>query len=284
MAIGVPPENPAQLSESEAEALFEEAREIERRRRRRKWAGVSLLAAIALAVGIGFGAGGGGSGGSLARHGSGGAALATSDQPQQQTFTETVAMAGSVCMPASQPATQGDPPPGQCVTSLPNGHRYRCPIGVENSFGGNAAQAATSSACHRVAPPRIPVSWRPTIARMDRVTACLQRAGLSAAGSATPAAVLRADRDTPIAAVMITGTQSQSPSTTVKLIATPTTSRPSIVSFYLTATRARQAYNRTLPNVARDGQGMATRGRVLYTWNDQPASQATTEQRCVKAA
>jgi hypothetical protein len=193
-------------------------------------------------------------------------------------------MAGSVCMPASQPATQGDPPPGQCVTSLPNGHRYRCPIGVENSFGGNAMQAATSSACHRVAAPPIPVSWRPTIGRMERVKACLQRAGLAAAGSATPPGALRADRDTPIAAVMVTDAQRQSPTTTLKLIATPTTSRPSIVSFYLTAARARQAYHRTLPKVSRQEQGMATRGHVLYTWNDQSALEETAEQSCVRTA
>jgi hypothetical protein len=283
MAIGVPPESPAQLSDSEAEALFEEAREIERRRRRRRWAGVSLLAAIALGAGIGFGAGGGGSGASPARHGSGGAALATSNQAPQ-TFTETVAAAGSVCMPASQPATPGDPPPGQCVTSLPNGHRYQCPIGVENSFGGDAMQAETSSACHRLAPPRIPVSWRPTIARMKRVKACLQRAGLTAAGSGTPPGVLRAYPDTPIAAVMVTDTQSQSPTTTLKLTATPTTSRPSIVSFYLTAARARRAYNRTLPNVTRQAQGMAIRGHVLYTWNNQSAHEETAEQSCVRTA
>jgi hypothetical protein len=83
---------------------------------------------------------------------------------------------------------------------------------------------------------------------------------------------------------MITGTQSQSPTTTVNLMATPTSTRPSTVSFYLTTARARQDYHRTLPNVARQGQGMATRGRVLYTWNNQPASQATTEQDCVKTA
>jgi hypothetical protein len=284
MAIGVPPENPAQLSESEAEALFEEAREIERRRRRRKLAGASLAGVAALAAGIGFGVGGGGGGLQFARHGANNPRLAGSNQPQQQPLTETVAMVAVVCMPASQPATPADPPPGQCVTSLPNGHRYKCPIGVENGFGGNGKQAATDSACHRVAAPRIPVSWRPTIVRMHRVTACLQRAGLTAAGGTTAPVALRAYLDAPIAVVMITGTQSQNSTTAVKLIATPTASRPSVVSFYLTAARARQAYNRTLPNVASQEQGMATRGHVLYTWNNQSAREQTVEQSCVQTA
>lgn len=117
---------------------------------------------------------------------------------------------------------------------------------------------------------------------MDRVKACLQRAGLTAVGSATPSAVQRAYPDTPIAAIMITNPDTQS--TTVKLVAIPTASRPSIVSFYLTTGQARQALSRTLPNVTRQGQGMATRGRVLYTWNDQPATQAISERHCVTAA
>lgn len=281
MAMTVPPKIPERLSESEAEALFREAREVERRRRRRKVAGMGAVAGVALAVGIGFGVGGGSGGEQFAGHGGDGPGLAGSNQPQQ-IVTETVAAASSVCSLASQPATPGDPPPGQCVTSLPNGHRYQCPISTLNGFGGDAMQAARSRACHGVAAPRTPASWRPILRRMDRAKACLQSAGLTAVGSATPPSAQRAYPDTPIAAIMITA--NPSPNTTAKLVATPKSSRPSIVSFYLTPGLARQAYNRTMPNVTRQGQRIATSGRVLYTWNDQHASQATTEQRCVKTA
>ena len=117
---------------------------------------------------------------------------------------------------------------------------------------------------------------------MDRAKACLQSAGLTAVGGAIPPSAQRAYPDTPIAAIIITTTQS--PSTTAKLVAATTSSRPSIMSFYLTPGLARQAYNRTLPNVTGQNQGMATSGRVLYTWNNQPASQVTAEQRCLKTA
>jgi hypothetical protein len=268
MEIRLPPEKPAQLSGSEAEALFEEAREIERRRRRRRLAGASAIGAIALAAGIGFGVAGGWGGPGLARHGPGGAGLSASSSRQPQIFTGTVTSINSVCSLASQPATAGDPPPGQCVTILPTGQRYQCPIAIDNSFGADAMQAATNSACRRVAPPTTPALWRPTLMQMNHVKACLQQAGLTVGGSAIPPSVQRVYPGAPIAALLIAG---------------PNT-RPTTVNFYLKTAQARQAYKRTLPTVTRQGQGMARRGRVLYTWNNQPANQATTERGCVQAA
>jgi hypothetical protein len=268
MAIGLPPQKEPHLSDWEAEALFEEAREIERRRRRRRLAGASAIAAIALAAGIGFGMAGGGSKPGVSRHSSGGAGLSATNSHQPRIFTGTAAASASVCVPASQPATAGDPPPGQCVTMLPNGRRYQCPIGVENRFGAEAMQAATNSACHRVAPPTIPAVWRPTILQMTHVKACLQRAGLTVGGSATPPSAQRAYPDTPIAALLIAGSDT----------------RPTTVNFYLTTTQATRAYKRTLPTVTRQGQRMVRHGRVLYTWNNQAANQASTERGCVQAA
>jgi hypothetical protein len=268
MTTGLLPEKQVQLSDSEAQTLFKEAREVERRRRRRRLAGASAIAAIALAAGIGFGTAGGGGGPGLARHGSGGAGLSASNQHQPRIFTATAAGSASVCMPASQPARAGDPPPGQCETILPNGRRYQCPIGVENSFSADAIEAATNSACHRVAPPTIPAIWRPTILQMNHVKACLQQAGLTVGGSAIPPSAQRAYPDTPIAALLIAGINT----------------RPTTVNFYLTTAQARQAYQRTLPTVTSQGQGMARRGRVLYTWNSQPANQAATQRGCVQAA
>lgn len=279
MAIGLPPETSAQLSEADAEALFEEAREIERRRRRHRLAGASVIAGLALAAGIGFGVDGGG-GASIGRHGSGSGRPAASGTPQQRILTGTGAVSTSVCMKASQPASPGDPPPGQCVVELPNGQRYRCPIGVEHSFGAGATQAIGNSACQRLAPPTIPASWRPSVRQMHRVEACLQRAGLTASGGAIPPNARRAYPDTPIASVMIVGAGP----TTANLTPNPTSTRPTIVSFYLTPAQARQAYERTLPTVTRQGQGMALRGRVLYTWNSQPAGEAGTERGCLQAA
>jgi hypothetical protein len=280
MAIDLPPKPSAQLSDSEAEALFEEAREIERSRRRRKLAGASVVAGIAVAAGIGFGGGGGGA--SLARPGAGAAGLASNNAPQQQTIT-TIIVKGTIsgCTLASQPATPGDPPPGQCITEVPNGQQYQCPIAVLNSLG-DAATAATNSACHRARPPAIPISWRPTLRRMHAVTACLQHAGLTASGSAIPPSALRAYPDTPIASVMIAGAEI-SPAR-AQLTARPASSRPTVVSFYRTTTQAREAYNRTLLTVTGQDQGMAVRGRVLYTWNSHAAKAAGTERSCLLAA
>jgi hypothetical protein len=267
MAIGLPPDTLAQLGDWEAEALFEEAREIERRRRRRRLVGASAIAAIALVAGIGFGMAGGGGRPSVSRRSSGGAGLSASKSHQPRVFRGTAVASASVCMPASQPATAADPPPGQCVTMLPNGRRYQCPIGVENSFA-DAMQAATNGACRGLAPPAIPAVWRPTIVQMTEVKACLQRAGLTVGGSATPPSAQRAYRDTPIAALLIAGSNA----------------RPTTVSFYLTTTQARQAYERTLATVTRQGQRMARQGRVLYAWNNQAADQASTERGCVEGA
>jgi hypothetical protein len=117
---------------------------------------------------------------------------------------------------------------------------------------------------------------------MHAVTACLQHAGLSAGGGTTPPAALRAYPDTPIASVLIAGA-AISP-TRATLTAKPTSSRPTIVSFYRTTAQARQAYNRFLPTTTKQGQGVAVRGRVLYTWNSQPAGEAGTERSCLTAA
>ncbi len=212
-------------------------------------------------------AGGGGSGGpGLARQAPGGPGVLASNRLRPQVRTGTVIAITSVCMPASRPARAGDPPPGQCVTVLPDGHRYQCPIGIANGLA-DATQVATNPACHRVAPPMIPVSWRPAIVQMNDVKRCLQRAGLTVGGTATPPSAVRAYPDTPVAGLLISGINT----------------RPAVVSFYLTAAQARQAYERTLSTVTRQAQGMARRGRVLYTWNNQPASRATTERGCVRA-
>jgi len=118
---------------------------------------------------------------------------------------------------------------------------------------------------------------------MNHVKACLQRAGLTAAGSPVPPIAQRAYPNTPIATVMITG--ANTPPTAPSLIpaSSQADARPTTVTFYLTTGQARRAYARFLPTVAKQGQGVGRQGRVLYTWNNQPTSQATTERRCVQA-
>jgi hypothetical protein len=283
MAIDLPPTLQTPSADLDAEALFEEAREIERRRRRRRRAGVSLMAGVALAAAVGFSIAGGGGGPAPARHGSGGANPLAGASHEQPTFTGTIASSGSVCMPASQPATAGDPPPGQCVTILPNGQRYQCPIGVENSFGANASEAATNQHCRGVAPPTLPSSWRPTLVRMRLVQTCLQRAGLSVGGGAIPPSAQRAYPHTPIAALLIAGL-SPRPTTASPAATGPTAdARPGTVSFYITVAQARQAYERTWATVRTEGRGMTRDGRVVYTWADQVAGEATSERGCVRA-
>lgn len=268
MATTISPDHEPQLSDSDAEALFEEARELERRRRRRR-VGSGVVAAVVLAAGIGFGMAGGGGGGSIPTHRApfSNGLVAASSQPQD-VRTETVAMSSSICSLASRPAAPGNPPRGQCVTTLPNGREYRCPIAVQKSFGANQALAETNHACSRTAPPSIPVSWRPTVRRMNGVKACLKQAGFTASGSTMPPAALRAYPDTPIAAVLIAGTSG----------------RPTTVSFYRSTAKARQAYARYQPTIKKDGEGMARYGQVLYTWGNRSAGQATAERGCIHAA
>lgn len=264
MAIDTPPAERDRDGASEAEALFEEAREIERRRRRRWLAATSGLAALGIAAVIGFSGGGDHNGSGLApKHPVG--SISSPAPSARAEFTGTIASSGSVCSLASSPATVGDPSPGQCVTQLPNGRRYRCPISLVNRLGANLGSVASNSACHNVRPPTIPVSWRPTIRQMNSVKSCLQRAGLSVSGTAIPDA---GDYpDTPIAALLIAGA-----------------ARPSTVSFYATVGQAKQAYARVSATVSRQGQHEALHQRVLYAWNSDSAAEQAAERHCVQAA
>ena len=244
--------------------MIEDARA---RQRRHRILGAAVLAAVGVAALI-LGIGGGGGHGRQ-HPGPGFHSLARSTPPiRQRSSLPVIHVRGSatVCSLHSSPPEAGNPPPGQCVTIAPNGRRYQCPIGVENSFAASAVQAATSSACHRVAPPTIPAGWRPAIVRMNHVKACLEQAGVTVAGGPTPPSAQGAYPDTPIAALLIAGTNA----------------RPTTVSFYPSTVQARAAYRRTLPTVTRQAQSIAQHGRVLYTWNNQAAGQATTERGCVQ--
>jgi len=256
------------------------------RQRRHRMIGVALLAAGGIAALL-LGSGWGGGGGDGRQHtGLGSHSLGTSTPPAARgSSLRIVHVRGSaaVCTPRSSPPVAGDPPPGQCVIQPASGGRFECPVGVENSFGADGAEVAASSACHRLAPPTIPASWGPTIVRMNQVKACLRRGGLTVAGSPTPPDAQRAYPDTPIAALLIAGA-SPRPSA-VSLVPAPghADTRPTTVDFYLTTAQARRAYRRFLPTVARQAQGIARRGGVLYAWNHQSAGQAATERSCVRA-
>ena len=138
-------------------------------------------------------------------------------------FTGTIAGNTQVCMPKSAPVSAGDPPPGTCVIELGSGGRYQCPMWVAQSFGADAGNAATNSACKKVAPPRIPASWRPTLRRLAAVKTCLKRAGIVAAGGSS--AGFESHPDTPTGALLMPG---------------PT--RPTSIAFYASDAKASQTY------------------------------------------
>jgi hypothetical protein len=147
------------------------------------------------------------------------------------------------------------------VTTLHNGHSYQCPASVD------AAKAATSSECHRLAAPRFPSRWKPTLLRVGRVKECLHRAGLIVAGSAIPPSVRRGFPGTPIAGLLISDADLHG--------------RPTVVNFYLSKGEAVRAYNRTLPTITKDDQGARQRGPILYTWNTAHPGAAASERRCI---
>lgn len=263
MAIEPPPVEHDPDASSEAEALFEEARELERRRRRRWFAAAGGLAAVGIAAVIGFSGGGNHVGTGLAPNHQVGPAASPATSHKAE-FTGTIATSGSVCSLASSPATVGDPPPGRCVTQLPNGTRYECPIGLVKRPGA-LSSIAGNSACHRLRPPTIPANVRPAIRQMNSVKTCLQEAGLTASGAAIPDAT--AYPGTPIAALLIAGT-----------------SRPSTISFYATTAQAKQAYTRASVTVRKQGQQEALKGRVLYDWSADSAAERNAERHCVQVA
>lgn len=167
-----------------------------------------------------------------------------------------------VCMPKSAPVTAGDPPPGTCVIELGSGGRYQCPTSVAQSFGADGGDAATNSGCKKVAAPMIPASWRPTLRRLAAVKACLNRAGIVAAGGALPG--FESYRDTPIGALLMAG---------------PT--RPTSIAFYASDAKASQGYVRVRDNVAKEGGTMIRHGRLLIVWGSLPiATVHASEERC----
>ncbi len=177
-------------------------------------------------------------------------------------FTGTIAGNTQACMPKSAPVTAGDPPPGSCVIELGSGGRYQCPMSVAQSFGADGGDAATNSACKKVAPPRIPASWRPTLRRLAAVKACLKRAGIVAVGGAL--AGFESYPDTPIGALLMPG---------------PT--RPTSIAFYSSDAKASQAYARVRDNVAEEDGTMIRHGQLLIVWGSHPiATVHTSEERC----
>jgi hypothetical protein len=174
--------------------------------------------------------------------------------------TATGATIGSVCSLKSSPAVAGNPPPGTCVIQFGNGDRYQCPIAV----GQNPeADPATSSACHKVTPPKIPASWQPTLRRLAAIKTCLKHAGILAVGGSVPPA-FQSHPDTPIGTLLMTG---------------PT--RPTSMAFYASAANAIQAYARVRDNVAKEGGTMIRDGSLLVIWGSPPIQSVhASEQRC----
>jgi hypothetical protein len=178
-------------------------------------------------------------------------------------FTGTIAAgATQVCMPKSAPVTAGDPPPGTCVIELGSGGRYQCPMSVAQSFGADGSDAATNSACKKVAPPRIPASWRPTLRRLAAVKACLKRAGIASGGGSL--AGFESHRDTPIGGLLMAG---------------PT--RPTSIAFYASDAKASQAYAGVRANVANEGGTIIRHGQLLINWGSLPIAKVhASEERC----
>jgi hypothetical protein len=165
-------------------------------------------------------------------------------------------------MPKSAPVTAGDPPPGSCVIELGSGGRYQCPASVAQSFGADGGDAATDSSCKKVAPPKVPASWRPTLRRLAAVNRCLKRAGILASGGPLPG--FESYPDTPIGTLLTAG---------------PT--RPTSIALYASDAKASQAYARVRDNVAQEGGTMIQRGQLLIIWGSLPSATVhATEERC----
>ena len=262
MAIAPPPSSQDDAKSAELEALFREARELERRRRRRRLlAGAGAVVVIGAAA-VGFSGGGGGRRAALGSHQFGGAVSAV--QSPLQTGTGTANTYATVCMMRSQRAVAGDPPPGYCVIDLGSSGRYQCPTSVDQSFGADVTEAATSRACHRLAPPSIPANWRPTLTRLRAVKECLRRAGVTASGGSL--AGFQSHPGAPVGALLVTGP-----------------ARPSTISFYLTVAQADEAYGRTHHNVVGQHEQQLRQGSVLMAWDaSSGAKLGAFERACVR--
>jgi len=176
--------------------------------------------------------------------------------------TGIVVTSGEVCTSKSSPVIAGNPSPGTCLIEPGSGGRYECPTSVAQSFGPNAGDAATNGSCKKVAPPRVPASWRPTVQRLAAVKACLERAGIVAEGGSL--AGFQSYPDTPVGTLLMPG---------------PT--RPTSISFYISDSEASQAYARVHRNVAKEGGTMLRRGALLLAWGSLPiASVHASEERC----
>jgi hypothetical protein len=183
---------------------------------------------------------------------------------QQLTTVHTgiVVTSGEVCMSKSSRVIAGNPPPGACLIEPGSGGRYECPTSVAQSFGPNAGDAATNGSCKKVAPPRVPASWRPMLQRLAAVKACLKRAGIVAEGGSL--ADFQSYPDTPVGTLLMPG---------------PT--RPMSISFYISDSEASQAYARVHRNIAKEGGTMIQHGALLLTWGSLPiASVHASEERC----
>jgi hypothetical protein len=167
--------------------------------------------------------------------------------------TYTVRASTAVCTNKSQPAVAGNPAPGTCVIEPASGGRYQCPISATQRFGADDDQAATNSACHKVTPPRVPATWRPTLRRLDATKMCLRRAGITAKGGSS--AGFQSHPNVPVGALLIAGT-----------------GKPTAIIFYLSDKRAAAAYRRFQPNVSKEGGTMARGKRVVITWGSTPGT------------
>jgi hypothetical protein len=224
----------------------------------------ALLACVALA-GAALGAcGGSGSGlsarGERATSTTGGGLVVANDpfasriamgQVVTSAPTHTVATNSEVCTPSSARATAGDPPPGDCLVEPASGGRYQCPTSVADSFGADASDADANVACRKVAPPKVPASWRPTLEELAAVKACLKRAGIVAVGGSL--AGFQSHAGTPIGALMMQGG-----------------TRPTAIEFYASKAAASQAYHRTRANVLKERGRLVQHGSLLIDWNSLP--------------
>ena len=135
------------------------------------------------------------------------------------------------------------------------------PDSVAQSFA-DRGDAATNSACKKVAPPRIPASWRPTLRRLAAVKACLKRGGIASGGGSL--AGFESYPDMPIGALLMPG---------------PT--RPTSIAFYASDAKASQAYARVRANVANEGGTMIRHGQLLIVWGSLPIAKVHAgEEHC----
>ncbi len=179
---------------------------------------------------------------------------------QVTASVQTATASASVCSLKSSPAVAGNPPPGTCATQFGDGDRYQCPIAVSQN---PEADPATNRACHKVTPPKIPVSWQPTLRRLAAIKTCLKHAGVPAVGGSVPPA-FQSYPDTPIGTLLMPG---------------PT--RPTSMAFYASDAKASQAYTRVRDNVAKEGGTMIRHGSLLVIWGSLPIQSVhASEQSC----